>query len=87
MRRMESLMSQGLKHTAGTNTSEISRLELIGLTLAANGISTTESAARLGMREEDLENALTGAEQKLGARNRMQAVAAAIQQGLIGIEV
>lgn len=84
---MEGLMSQGLKHTASANTSELSRLELIGLTLAANGISKAESAARLGVREEVLETTLASAQQKLGACNRMQAIAMAIQQGLIGIEV
>lgn len=81
-------MSYGLKQTANTtNAFDLTRLELIGLTLAANGFAASEIASRLSVSEAEIEVALQDAAQKLGARNRVHAVTIAIRKGLIGIEV
>lgn len=81
-------MSRGLKPTGNTdNAFNLTRLELISLTLAANGLSEAEIANRLSAAAADIEAALRDAAQKLGARNCLQAVAIAIREGLIGIEV
>lgn len=80
-------MSHGLKQTAHKNAYDLTRLELIGLTLVANGFAAPEIASRLSMNEAEAELILRGAERKLGACNRLNAVAIAVRQGLIGIEV
>lgn len=81
-------MSYGLKQTANTtNAFDLTRLELIGLTLAANGLAAAEIASRLSVSEAEVDAALFDAAQKLGARNRVHAVTIAIRKGLIGIEV
>lgn len=81
-------MSYGLKQTTSTNNVfDLTRLELIGLTLAANGLSESEIASRLSVSEAEIDAALGDAVRKLGARNRLQGVAIAIREGLIGIEV
>ena len=81
-------MSYGLKQTANTtNAFDLTRLELIGLTLAANGLVAAEIASRLSVSDAEIEDALQDAAQKLGARNRIHAVTIAIRKGLIGIEV
>lgn len=81
-------MSYGLKQTANTtNAFDLTRLELIGLTLAANGLGAPEIALRLSVSEAEIEAAFLVAKQKLGASNRLQAVTIAIREGLIGIEV
>jgi len=80
-------MSYGLKQTTSTKAFDLTRLELIGLTLAANGLTVLETAVRLSVSEAEIEAALFSAESKLGANNRMHAIAVAIQHGLIGIEV
>lgn len=80
-------MSYGLKETADTtNPFDLTRLELIGLTLAANGFAAAEIASRLSLSEAEIEVALHDAKQKLGARNRAHAVTIAVREGLIGIE-
>jgi DNA-binding CsgD family transcriptional regulator len=80
-------MSYGLKQTTSTKAFDLNRLELIGLTLAANGLKASEAASRLSVSEAEMDAALSSAEMKLGASNCMHAIAVAIQQGLIGIEV
>jgi DNA-binding CsgD family transcriptional regulator len=80
-------MNQGLKQAAVANDSDLNRLELIGLTLVANGVQSAEAAVRLAVSEREIETLLFCAQQKLGAKNRVHAVAIAIRQGLIGIEV
>lgn len=80
-------MSHRLKRTTGTKAFDLTRLELIGLTLAANGLAAFETAPRLSVSEAEIEAALSSAEMKLGSSNRMHAITVAIQQGLIGIEV
>jgi DNA-binding NarL/FixJ family response regulator len=80
-------MNYGLKQTADIDALALTRLELIGLTLAANGFCTLEIASRLSVSDAEIERALVEAEAKLGANNRLHAIAIAIRQGLIGIEV
>ena len=87
MRRTERLMSHGLIHTANASDYDLTRLELIGLTLAANGLAVQEIALRLNVSDSEIETLLSSTECKLGAKNRLNAVAIAIQRGLIGIEV
>ena len=81
------MMTQGLKQAATVSDYELTRLELIGLTLVANGMQSVEAAARLAVSESEIETLLALAQRKLGAKNRVHAVAIAIRQGLIGIEV
>jgi DNA-binding CsgD family transcriptional regulator len=81
------MMSHGLKQTANSEAFDLTRLELIGLTLVANGLGAAEIASRLSAGEAEIEDLLLGAERKLGASNRLHAITIAIQQGLIGIEV
>lgn len=81
------IMNQGLKQAAIVNDYDLTRLELIGLTLVANGMQSVEAATRLSVSEREIETLLFCAERKLGAKNRVHAVAIAIRQGLIGIEV
>lgn len=81
-------MSQnGLKQTANTEDFSLTRMELVGLTLAANGYPSGEIATRLNVGEREIETLLFCAERKLGAKNRLHAIAIAVGQGLIGIEV
>ena len=78
-------MNQGLKQN--NNDQNLTRLELICLTLVANGMSLEEIARRVTVSEQAIETLLDAAQHKLGARNRLNAVAIAIRKGLIGIEV
>ena len=81
-------MSQnGLKQTANTEDFSLTRIELVGLTLAANGYHASEIATRLNVSEKEIETLLFCAERKLGAKNRLHAIAIAVGQRLIGIEV
>lgn len=80
-------MSHRLKQTADADAFELTRMELIGLTLAANGLALAEIASRLSTSEGEIEQGLLAAERKLGAGNRLHAITIAIKQGLIGIEV
>lgn len=81
------IMTQGLQRTSIANEFDLTRLELIGLTLVANGMQSAEAATRLSVSEREIETLLFCAQRKLGAKNRIHAVAVAIRQGLIGIEV
>ena len=81
------IMNQGLKQAAVAGDLDLTRLELIGLTLVANGLRSVEAATRLGLSEREIETLLFCAQRKLGAKNRVHAVAIAIRHGLIGIEV
>ena len=81
------IMNQGLKQAAVAGDFDLTRLELIGLTLVANGMQSIEAATRLSVSEREIETLLFCAQRKLGAKNRVHAVAIAIRQGLIGIEV
>lgn len=81
----ERFMNQGLKQN--NNDQNLTRLELICLTLVANGMSLEEIARRVTVSEQAIETLLDAAQHKLGARNRLNAVAIAIRKGLIGIEV
>lgn len=81
------IMNQGLKQAAVADDFDLTRLELIGLTLVANGMKSAEAATRLSVSEREIETLLFCAQRKLGAKNRVHAIAIAIRQGLIGIEV
>jgi DNA-binding NarL/FixJ family response regulator len=80
-------MSHGLKQTSNNEAFDLTRLELIVLTLVANGLGAAEIASRLAVSEAEIETVLFEAERKLAASNRLHAITIAIQQGLIGIEV
>ena len=80
-------MSYGLKQTVKNEAFGLTRLELIGLTLAANGLGASEIASCLSASEAEIEQILLGTERKLGASTRLHAITIAIQHGLIGIEV
>jgi two-component system response regulator DesR len=80
-------MNYRRKQTANIEAFDLSRLELIGLTLVANGLPVPEIASRLSMSEADVEHILIEAERKLGASNRLHAITIAVKGGLIGIEV
>ena len=85
---MENVMGQnGLRQIANTEDFFLTHLELVGLTLAANGYHGSKIATRLHVSNKEIETVLFCAEQKLGAKNRLHAVAIAASQGLIGIEV
>jgi DNA-binding CsgD family transcriptional regulator len=88
-RQRGKVMSQnGLKkQLADNNDFSLTRMELIGLTLAANGYRAQEICTRLGVSEREIETLLFCAERKMGAKNRLHAIAIAVGQGLIGIEV
>lgn len=77
----------GLKQTTNTEDFSLTRMELVGLTLSANGYRAEEIAMRLGVSEKEIGTLLFCAERKLGANNRLHAIAIAVSQGLIGIEV
>ena len=77
----------GLRQTANTEDFSLTRMELVGLTLVANGYRSGEIATRLNVGEREIETLLFCAERKLGAKNRLHAITIAAGQGLIGIEV
>jgi DNA-binding CsgD family transcriptional regulator len=76
-----------VKQPSDVEDFSLTRMELIGLTLAANGYQSGEIATRLNVGEREIETLLFCAERKLGAKNRLHAIAIAASQGLIGIEV
>jgi DNA-binding CsgD family transcriptional regulator len=81
-------MSQsGLEQTADIEGFLLTRTELVGLKLAANGNSARDIARRMGVSEREMETLFFCAERKLRAKNRLHAVAIAVSQGLIGIVV
>ncbi len=57
--------------------------ELEALKLFANGRSTDEMAVALGVSKSMVQHYLRVAARKLGARNRVHAVALAVRMGLI----
>jgi DNA-binding CsgD family transcriptional regulator len=81
------MSESGLKETADIEGFLLTRMELVGLKLAANGYCVQDIATRMGVNEREIETLLCCAERKLGAKNRLHAVAIAISQGLIGIGV
>jgi DNA-binding CsgD family transcriptional regulator len=61
-------------------------LEIACLKQAANGLRAIEIGGKLDCDEKEVEILLSGAERKLGARNRLHAIGIAVSQGLIGID-
>jgi DNA-binding CsgD family transcriptional regulator len=57
--------------------------ELEALRLFANGRSTDEMAAALGVSKSMVQHYLRVASRKLGARSRVHAVAIAVRMGLV----
>lgn len=72
-----------LRPPAARAAPPISRRELECLKLTANGQTSEEIAARLGLSVHTANQYLTNCTQKLNAVNRMQAVAKALRMGLI----
>ncbi|MBI4985306.1 MAG: helix-turn-helix transcriptional regulator [Rhodocyclales bacterium] len=54
------------------------------LSLAARGLASKRIAAALGIREATVAYHLGNASRKLGATNRLEAVAIAFRRGLLG---
>lgn len=72
-----------LKPLDGGNAPAISKRELECLALTANGLTSEEIAATLGLSVHTANQYLTNTAQKLNAVNRMHAVAKALRLGLI----
>jgi DNA-binding CsgD family transcriptional regulator len=72
-----------LKPVDGTSMPAISKRELECLSLTANGLTSEEIAAELGLSVHTANQYLTNTAQKLDAVNRMHAVAKALRLGLI----
>ena len=72
-----------LKPADGGGTPTISKRELECLSLTANGLTSEEIAAELGLSVHTANQYLTNTAQKLDAVNRMHAVAKALRLGLI----
>ena len=72
-----------LKPVDGGSTPTISKRELECLSLTANGLTSEEIAAELGLSVHTANQYLTNTAQKLDAVNRMHAVAKALRLGLI----
>jgi DNA-binding CsgD family transcriptional regulator len=72
-----------LKPLQGGKGLTISKRELECLTLTANGLTSEEIAAELGLSVHTANQYLTNSTQKLNAVNRMHAVAKALRLGLI----
>lgn len=62
---------------------QLAPIELACLADLAQGRSIRETCSRLSIDEEQWQNALDGAEMKLGARNRLHTVILALRLGLI----
>lgn len=67
-------------------SSELTRGEMKVLQLIANGGSNKEIAQKLFISEKTVKNHLNRVFQKLGVKNRTQAVVYGIEQGIISIE-
>jgi DNA-binding CsgD family transcriptional regulator len=72
-----------LKPLSGGKGLTISKRELECLSLTANGLTSEEIAAQLGLSVHTANQYLTNSAQKLNAVNRMHAVAKALRLGLI----
>lgn len=79
-------MTQTLSRVANVTSDFLSGPELAGLTLIARGMRTADAASEVGMDVDQFDAMLRGCQAKLGAVNRINAVAIAMRLGLIGIE-
>lgn len=75
-----------MRLSSSNGNIELTRMEITCLKLAANGLRPVEIGNELNTTDEEIENHLTSAESKLGARNRLHAIGVAVSQGLIGID-
>jgi DNA-binding CsgD family transcriptional regulator len=72
-----------LRPVEGGSMPTVSKRELECLTLTANGLTSEDIAAELGLSVHTANQYLTNTAQKLNAVNRMHAVAKALRLGLI----
>jgi DNA-binding CsgD family transcriptional regulator len=79
--RLEQLLPSSISRLP--RKSRLTPRELAVLRLSSMGQQAAEAGAALGLGEETVRSHLKKAQQKLGARNRTQAVAEALRQNLI----
>lgn len=65
---------------------DLTHEEIACLKYVANGLRPGEIGGELNADVDAIDNILTSAERKLGARNRLHAIGIAVSQGLIGID-
>jgi DNA-binding CsgD family transcriptional regulator len=75
-----------MKFSSNNVDLKLTRMEVACLKLAANGLRPAEISGELNTEETEVETLLSGAQHKLGARNRLHAIGIAVSQGLIGID-
>ncbi len=82
--RISAVMTPGVAAVAGPPSQiRLTRRELDVLTQVATGASNAEAGERLGLTEATTKSYLQAAARKLGAHNRVQAVANARRHGLL----
>ena len=74
---------QRVAGTAGPATPALTERERQVLRLLAQGLQNKEIAAQLGIQERTVKFHISGIMQKLNVTNRVEAVRAAVQQGLV----
>ncbi|MBT0770215.1 response regulator transcription factor [Kineosporia sp. J2-2] len=72
-----------LKPPTGLDLSDLDKREAMILRLLADGLSTSEIASVMGYSEPTIKSSLSCVLQRHDLRNRIHAVSAALQQGLI----
>ena len=72
-----------LLYDARRSAPELTPRELEALTLLSKGLSNREIAAGLGVSEDGAKIHLKHVNEKLGAKDRVDAVAIAIRRGLV----
>ncbi len=80
------MIQRSMKLTSNNGDFALTGSEIACLKLAANGFRAVEIGGKLNFDEKEVETLLSGAERKLGARNRLHAIGIAVSQGLIGID-
>jgi DNA-binding CsgD family transcriptional regulator len=80
------MTQRNMKLSSNNGDFELTRMEVACLRLAANGLRPLEIGSELNVTDKEIEDFLSSAERKLGARNRLHAIGIAVSQGLIGID-
>eukprot|EP01035_Chromulina_nebulosa_P057959 gene57959-biopygen41591 len=75
-----------MKKGTGSNNPGLTHTELDCLRLVANGLRGIEIAGELKVDEQEINQILLSAENKLNARNRLHAIGIAVSHGLIGMD-
>jgi DNA-binding NarL/FixJ family response regulator len=70
-------------HPGGLGSNALTDREIKVLKLLADGLDTAEVGRRLFFSERTIKNTIHGVTSRLNLRNRTQAVAYALRQGLI----